>query len=229
LQICLGVTLVKVLFVVLVLLTSLNARENPFFPSSGEKDIPLTTNIDSELTPLKRATLTLPSTARVIEGVTVNYKSLDGSRHTKSIELDNTIDWHLPIFVSQSYTSEDQKVTTPKKKITKAKRPAKKESSYKKIAGIKLISFYSNGKKLKVITQDKIIRNFLLVKPHRIVCDFKRDTNIKSYVKEMSKNSLFTKIRVGNHDGYYRVVVELDGHYRYTTKDTKNGYLFELK
>ncbi|MEN8302692.1 MAG: AMIN domain-containing protein [Campylobacterota bacterium] len=221
--------MVKVLFLALLLLTSLTARENPFFPSSGEKDIPLTSNIESELTPLKRAALTLPSTARVIEGVTVSYKSLDGSRHTKSIELDNTIDWHLPIFVSQSYTNEEQKVTTSKKKITKAKAVPKSKSSYKKIAGIKLISFYAKGKKLKVITQDKIIRNFLLVKPHRIVCDFKRDTNIKSYVKSMAKKSRFTKIRVGNHDGYYRVVVELDGHYRYATKDIKDGYIFELK
>jgi hypothetical protein len=209
-----------------LLLTSLIARENPFFPSSGEKDIPLTSNQDVDLTPLKRATLSLPSTARAIEGVTVNYRALDGSRHTKSIELDNSIDWHLPIFISQSYLNEEQKVVTPKKKIVKT---SKKKSSYKKIAGIKLISFYNKDKKLKVITKDKIIRNFLLVKPHRIVCDFKRDTSIKSYVKEAPKESLFTKIKVGNHDGYYRVVIELDGHYRYTTKETKDGYIFELR
>ena len=218
--------MVKAIFITLFLLTSLSARENPFFPSTGEKDIPLTTNIDEKLPPLKRATLTLPSTARAIEGVTVNYRSLDGSIHSETIELDNAIDWHLPIFISQSYVNEEQKIAVPKKKISKS---SKKKSSYKKIAGIKLISFYSKDKKLKVITKDTIIRNFLLVKPHRIVCDFKRDTNIKSYVKAMAKNSLFTKIRVGNHDGYYRVVIELDGHYRYATKDIKNGYLFELK
>ena len=221
--------MVKVLFVALLLLTSLGARENPFFPSTGEKDIPLTSNIDSELTPLKRATLTLPSTARVIEGVTVKYKSLDGSRHSETIELSNSIDWHLPIFISQSYTNEIQKVTASKKRVAKAKIASKKESSYKKIAGIKLISFYAKDKKLKIITQDTIIRNFLLVKPHRIVCDFKRDTNIKSYVKKMPKGSIFTKIRVGNHDGYYRVVIELDGHYRHTTRDIKDGYIFELQ
>ena len=221
--------MVKAIIITLLLLTSLNARENPFFPSSGEKNIPITSNLDKELSPLKRATLTLPSTARVIEGVTINYRSLDGSKHTKSIELDNSIDWHLPIFVSQSYTNEEQKVVKPKKKITKIKTAPKKEKSYKKIAGIKLISFYSKDKKIKVITKDKIIRNFLLVKPHRIVCDFKRDTNIKSYIKDIAKNSIFTKIRVGNHDGYYRVVIELDGHYRYKTKETKDGYVFELR
>lgn len=221
--------MLRVLSVTLLLLTPLTARENPFFSSTGEKDIPFTSNADNKLAPLKRATLTLPSTARVIEGVTVNYKSLDGSRHSETIELDNSVDWHLPIFISQSYTNEVQKVTVVNKKVSKAKTTPKKKSSYKKIAGIKLISFYANDKKLKIITQDTIIRNFLLVKPHRIVCDFKRDTNIKSYLKKMPKDSIFTKIRIGNHDGYYRVVIELDGHYRYITRDIKDGYMFELK
>lgn len=222
--------MVKFIILILFLLTSLVARENPFFPSVGEKDIPLSSNQDVQLTPLKRATLTLPSTARVIEGVTINYKSMDGSRHQESIELDNSIDWHLPIFISQNYGSSEQKIT-PKKKIEKkvTKSAKKKKSSYKKIASIKLISFYTQDKKLKLITKDKMIRNFLLVKPHRIVCDFKRDTNIKSYIKETSKKSVFTKIRIGNHSGYYRVVIELDGHYRYKTTNTKDGYIFELR
>lgn len=217
--------MVKTFFIIFVFLTSLNARENPFFPSTGEKDIPITSNINTELSPLKRATLTLPSTARVIEGVSIKYKSLDGSKHTQSIELDNTVDWHLPIFVSQSYGSDEKKV----EKIKKTQQLEKKKSSYKKIASIKLISFYAKDKKLKVITKDKVIRDFLLVKPHRIVCDFKRDTNIKSFVKDTSKNSLFTKIRIGNHDGYYRVVIELDGYYRYKMKEISDGYIFELR
>ena len=218
------------MFIIFVLLTSLIARENPFFPSSGEKAIPVTSNLNEELPPLKRATLTLPSTARVIEGVTVKYKSLDGSRHTQSIELDNSVDWHLPIFISQNYGSDEkkaEKTTEPKKaKIQKAQT---QKISYKKIAAIKLISFYVKDKKLKVITKDKIIRDFLLVKPHRIVCDLKRDTNIKSFVKDTSKDSRFTKIRIGNHDGYYRVVIELDGYYRYKMKKSEDGYIFTLR
>lgn len=217
--------MIQTFFIILLLLTSLNARENPFFPSIGEKDIPITSNVNAEPAPLKRATLTLPSTARVIESITVGYKSLDGSKHTQSIELDNTIDWHLPIFVSQNYGSDAQELEIPKK----TQDLEKKKSSYKKIASIKLISFYAKDKKLKVITKDKAIRDFLLVKPHRIVCDFKRDTNIKSFVKDISENSLFTKIRIGNHDGYYRVVIELDGYYRYKMKKSKDGYIFELR
>ncbi|MEA3370201.1 MAG: AMIN domain-containing protein [Campylobacterota bacterium] len=217
--------MLKTTVLILFLMTSLSARENPFFPSTGEKDIPLTSNINTELSPLKRATLTLPSTARVIERVTVEYKSLDGSKHTQSIELENTIDWHLPIFVSQSYGSDERKV----QRVDKTQKVKKKKSSYKKIASIKFISFYSSGKKLKVITEDKVLRDFLLVKPHRIVCDFKRETDIKSFVKEIPKNSLFTKIRIGNHKGYYRVVIELDGYYRYKMSEIEKGYIFELR
>ena len=154
-----------------------------------------------------------------------SYKSLDGSRHSESIELDNSIDWHLPIFVSQSYGGIEQK----REATEKIKKVLKEKSSYKKIASIKLISFYAKDRSLKVFTKDKMIRNFLLVKPHRIVCDFKRDTNIKSFIKDTSKNSLFTKIRIGNHDGYYRVVIELDGYYRYRVKEIKDGYIFQLK
>ena len=42
-------------------------------------------------------------------------------------------------------------------------------------------------------------------------------------------NNVFKKIKVGNHKGYYRVVLELDGFYRYKMQKIKDGYLFKLK
>ena len=39
---------------------------------------------------------------------------------------------------------------------------------------------------------------------------------------------LFKKIRVGNHSGYYRVVLELDGYYRYSYKKVLDGYIITL-
>ncbi|MEA3330531.1 MAG: AMIN domain-containing protein [Campylobacterota bacterium] len=209
--------LVRVLLLMFLLFTISDARENPFFPAQGEKDTPYTSNEDRSLSPLKRATISLPDYARVIQKVTVEYKSLDGSVQSKSIDLENSIDWHLPIFISQSYTNE-----VPQTKIVAKKR------SFKKIASFKYGLFYSSDKTLKITTKDKIIRDFLLVNPHRIVVDFKRDTSLKTYIKE-NKNGIFTKIRVGNHSGYYRVVVELDGHYRYKKKKTSDGYIFVLQ
>ncbi len=209
--------MVKAFASTLLLLVSLEARENPFFPSVGEKDISYTSNEDRSLSPLKRATITLPPQARVLQKVTIEYKNLDGSIESRSIELENFVDWHLPIFISQSYTASMKEEKIPQKKKV-----------FKKLTSVKHASFYSADKTLKIVTKDKIIREFLLVKPHRIVIDFKRDTNLKSHLKKFN-NNVFSKIRVGNHSGYYRVVVELDGYYRYKMKKISNGYTFELR
>ncbi|MCD6432669.1 MAG: AMIN domain-containing protein [Sulfurimonas sp.] len=209
--------MIRVLLIMFLLLTVSDARENPFFPAQGEKNTPYTSNEDRSLSPLKRATLSLPDSARVIQKVTIEYKSLDGSVQSKSIDLENSVDWHLPIFISQSYTT-----------ASSSSKTAEKIENFKKIASFKYGTFYSSDKTIKIITKDKIIRDFLLVEPHRIVVDFRRDATLKSYTKKI-KNSVFTKIRVGNHSGYYRVVIELDGHYRYKKKQISNGYTFILQ
>jgi hypothetical protein len=195
----------------------IEARENPFFPSPEEVDITMTSNSTKKLDPLKRATLTLPSTARTIESVTVKYKNLDGSISEVSEELGNSVDWHLPIFVSQNYggvESEHKKINIP--------------LTYTKIAGLKFIKLYENKSSLKIRTNDKLIRNFLLIKPHRIVCDFKRDINIRNFEKEVASKGVIEKVKLGNHKGYYRVVIELDGHYRYKLQSSKDAYIFKF-
>lgn len=211
--------MIRVLFISFFLLITLEARENPFFPSKGQKDIPYTSNQVKLAEPLNRSSITLPSSARIIKKVTIEYENLDASIEKKSIELDNSIDWHLPIFISQSYSQAEKKTDSPIKK---------KKVKYKKIASVKYATFFALNKTLKIVTNDKIIRNFLLVKPHRIVIDFKKDTSLKSYIKE-NKDSIFCKVRVGNHSGYYRAVVELDGQYKYNMKKVSDGYIFNLR
>jgi len=201
----------------LFLTSLLNARENPFFPVDSAQDIPVTTNQIQNIPPLKRVSIEFPSTARVLESVTIKYKNLDGSIATKTTEIKNSIDWHLPLFVSQNYCEQERK---------KTKTSVKK--SYKEILKLPFIRFEAVGKKLHVVTKDKLLRHFLLVKPHRIVCDFKRDTDIRSYVKDAPKKSLFKRIRIGTHKGYYRVVIELDGYYAYSMKKMEDGYIFTL-
>ncbi|MDA7818074.1 AMIN domain-containing protein [Sulfurimonas sp.] len=213
--------MLRFLLLSLLIFISLDARENPFFASIGEKDTPFTSNEIDIKTPLKRATISLPAQARLIQKVTIEFKNLDGSLESKSIDLDNSVDWHLPVFISQSYNNQEEKPQS--KKISQRI----KKDNYKEIASNKYIKLYSSGKKLKVLTKDSVIRNFLLVNPHRIVMDFKRESDMKSYTKNLS-TYIFKKIRVGNHDGYYRTVIELDGIYRYATKKIDAGYLLEL-
>ena len=215
--------MIKALFITILLLLSLNARENPFFADKGEKDIPYSSNENRIKTPLLRATITLPAQARILQKVTVEYKNLDGSLETKSIELDNSVDWHLPIFISQNYRAGQTE-----NKSAKIKKQSVNKTKYKEIASISPLKIYSSGKNLKLVTADKMLRNFMLVNPHRVVVDFKRDSSMKSYVKKNPKN-IFTKVRIGNHDGYYRVVIELDGLYRHTLDKISNGYLLELR
>ena len=212
--------MIKLLSLTFFLFVLLDARENPFFPSEGEADLPMSSNITQKQEPLKRATLTFPSTARSIEEVTVTYKNLDGSLSKKSISLNNSIDWHLPLFVSQSYSSSLEQSAQAKKDI--------KKSPFKKLASMEFIALYSNKKELKIVTKDAMIRDFLLVRPHRIVCDFKRDIDIRSFVKKIKNEVIVKEFRVGSHKGYYRMVVELDGHYKYKLEKIKDGYTFKL-
>ncbi|WP_345979809.1 AMIN domain-containing protein [Sulfurimonas sp. HSL3-2] len=213
----------KSIVLLISLILSLNARENPFFPTQDSQNLSISTNKVKQHDPLKRATITLPSSARIVREVSVEYINLDGSIEKKSISLDNSIDWHLPIFISQSYTNDTAEKEHP---ILKEQSTVKKEQEFKKIADYEFISFAVSGKKLKIMTKDKKIRSFMLLDPYRIVVDFKRDADFRSYQKKF-KRSIYKNVRIGNHKGYYRVVIELDGQYKYDLKKDDNSYILD--
>ena len=206
--------MIRILLIAFLLTLTTQARQNPFFPTKGEVDIPFTSNAKTTLDSLKRATITVPSTARVIKKVTIDFVNLDGTTSTKSINLNNAIDWHLPIFVSQSIGEVNS--------VKKVKVSTKKAKKYTKLFSLDFIKFYTKGKELKIITNDFMIRNFLLTSPHRIVLDFEKDLDMKSIFKNF-KSRYFKKISFGVHKDYYRVVIELDGHYRYKKEVRKKG------
>ncbi len=204
-----------VLFALLTCLV-LSARDNPFFPTQSIDSMPITSNQIKKYPPLKRVAVSLPKHARVLEEITVSYKNLDGSIEKKSIQLNRSIDWHIPLFISQSYTST-------------GKIENKTSSSKKKTRAIdfKFINFTINKKEITIYTKDKLIHNFLLVAPHRIVLDFRREANFLSYTKPLSIIP-FKELRIGNHDGYYRVVIRLDGPYRYKTDVLDSSYKISI-
>ena len=206
----------KVLFGLFFIILSLYARENPFFPAKDEEDIPYTTNKEIHYTPLKRAAISLPSTARTIESITIRYKNLDGSITSKSEDLGNSIDWHLPIFISQNINMQHSQTLKPKKIDTK------------QLFSMKFLKITTRGKSIYLHTKDKMLRNFMLTDPQRIVCDIKRDIDIRSVTKKINK-SIVKKIRIGNHKGYYRIVMELDGYYKYRVSNKSDSCIFRLE
>ena len=211
--------MIKPFFILLFIFFTLEARDNPFFPVVGENDIPYTSNKNMTKPKLKRATLQLPSQARVIKKVTVEFQNLDGSLESKTIELDNSIDWHLPIFISQSYMHNQN---------SGKKNDISNKTDFKKLVSGKFVKFYASYKKLKIITKDKIIRDFMLTNPHRLVFDFKREASFKSQ-RFKPQNKIFKEIKIGNHSGYYRTVITLDGLYKYKMQKINNGYIVTLR
>lgn len=214
-----------------VLLLSLEARENPFFPHEGERDLPLSTNAQLDKPPLKEAKLTFPSQARILQKITVEFQNLDGSIETKSIDLDNAIDWHLPLLLSQKQ-KEMQTASTEQKSLSSKEsedlKSVHKKGASKKVVSHPFLKLTASEKTLQLETKNEMLRHFLLSKPHRIVVDFKSDKEVADFTKK-GFDKVFQEVRVGNHKGYYRIVFELDGPYKYSLKKNTSGYLLVLQ
>jgi len=184
-------------------------RDNPFFPSDPTKRQTPTTNRVENLKPFTTQTLSLPNSARAIKKISITYINLDGSVSNEELELNNAIDWHQPFVVSQKSTQ---------------KRDIKKTQTKDKAINADFIQFVPSNRSIKIETKDKVLRNFMLTSPHRIVLDFSRDTSLKPKRFDVSEIP-FKQIRMGNHDKYYRVVIELDGAYNYKLQTSEDSYI----
>ena len=191
--------------------TLLSARVNPFFMEHGLGELNVTSNHLKSYPPLKNASITLPSSARILKQVTVKFINIDGSVGTKTITLSNKIDWHVPIFISQAF---------PTAKLTSVKSARQPVSLIKFHKFLSLKIFSSS---VDFLTKDKNIRYFKMISPYRVVLDFKRVDHFLSFDKQL-KNSIFKYVFIGNHDGYYRVVLQLDGDYRCSFTKAGQGY-----
>jgi hypothetical protein len=66
---------------------------------------------------------------------------------------------------------------------------------------------YTNNS-IKLNTNDNLIKSFVLDSPERLVFDFEKKDYFKTITKKIS--GLFSKIVIGSHDKYYRVVLYVD-------------------
>jgi hypothetical protein len=233
------------------------ARDNPFLPANDNKqDSKGVSNnrpvIEKEF---RFTSTTLPDSARVLEKVVFVYKNLDGSIKEKPVKVQERIDWHMPLVVTQGSPNisnqplvlpEDKEevrqaevssvsVQVPKQapKIEAINNEVKQDPVVKK----QLIAFpsknpfitlYQINNELWIQTQDHLKRDFIIVDPHRIVLDFSRNTTF--YTKSIQTKSIpYIKVDFGNHKGYYRVVITLDGKYRYRLQNSEEGYLLMVE
>jgi hypothetical protein len=186
-------------FLFLLVIVFLQARENPFIPIVTNKNIHL---IKKSM--LSKEKITFPSDARVLKSVTFTYQTLTGAVLNKTVTINKSINWHSPIYISQ------------KKLILKPKK-----------VKIAFLNFYINSHHILIETSDKMIRHFVLVKPFRLVLDFKANKKFLTYRKTI--NSFIKKVVIGNHSNFYRVVLYTDGVYKPIIKTTTEGYMIDFK
>lgn len=200
----------KQVFLLLSMVFLLLARENPFEPlvsPQGGFSAKEATNIESTFS---KETIELPSSARRLLKVTVEFQNIDGSVDTMEKQVNREIDWHYPILITQ--TSQKSPKVTPKKIDQK-----------QVLKGTSFISFEVIDNILRIYTKDRLLRDFAITDPSKIVIDFKTDRNFNTrFVKTDTK--IFKEIVIGEHKGFYRVAIELDGLYRYSLKYTDYGY-----
>ncbi len=187
-------------------------ERDPFTPIITPKDSGQITNAP-QLNLFTKTELILPSTARKIKKITLEYQNLNGSITAMEQELDGDIDWHFPLVLHQEVQPKAPDI------------PNKQEFSL----GDKF-HFELKRKDILLHTDFKLLRTFTLASPSRLILDF------KSPNKQPLKDSIATKIPtipqvdLGTHLDFYRITLSLDGQYKYNlTQDTSAGqYTIEL-
>lgn len=239
----------KILWLFLSLAVILEARENPFETNMSPQEVGRTTQVKEERTDFTNAAITLPSSARILKSASVTFQNLDGSISEEVIAIEKNIDWHAPLVLSSGKI--DANASTPialpvatadtKKIVEKKVVPTSKEekalnqiSSHTNTEGstFKLaddLSFFINHTEITVFTKDSKVRDFLIADPYKIVIDFKKiNSSYMTKTLEFQK-APFVSATLGDHDGFYRIAILLDGQYRYDIQAFNGGYIIKLK
>jgi len=219
------------------------ARENPFETTDSALTSGKTTQIKENKVDFESAKITLPSSARILKSVSVTFQNLDGSISEEIVSIEQNVNWHEPLILSRK--AEENKNKTPTV-LSNALLGTKKADDKKSIQEIALpsnilpkikdktinltddISFEVIKNEIKILTKDTKIRDFLVSDPYKVVIDFKKESSFLTKTV-LLENSPFVSATLGNHDGFYRIVILLDGHYRYDLQSIDGGYSIKLK
>ena len=236
----------KILWLFLSLAVILEARENPFEIGMSPQTVGKTTQIKDERTDFVSTTITLPSSARILKSASVTFQNLDGSLSEEIVAIEQNVDWHLPLILSSQKIESN--VSTPvvlpeAKKIVEKKAPAPMIKEEEKTVATKSavnanmdstfklsddLSFFINQNEITIFTKDIKIRDFLIADPYKVVVDFRKASSYATKTLEFKK-APFVSATLGNHDGFYRIAILLDGHYRYDLQAFNGGYIIKLK
>jgi hypothetical protein len=147
----------------------------------------------------------LPNDARVLKKVIFVYQNLNSDIKQKEVLINKNIDFHSPIIITHN----------------------PQNFGMKEIKFDSLFTLFIKNKKIFIKTKDKLIRKIFLVEPFRLVLDFRKDADFLT-IKRIIKDAIVKKVVVGNHDGYYRVVLYFDANYKYKITPMDEGVKIEV-
>ncbi|WP_279127907.1 AMIN domain-containing protein [Helicobacter winghamensis] len=185
---------------------------DPFTPIITPKDSGQITNAP-QLDLFTKTELILPSTARKIKKITLEYQNLNGSITTLEKELEGDIDWHFPLVLSQEVQPKTHNIP-------------EKES----FALEKYFNFEITKNSIALNTHLTLLRDFTLASPTRLILDFKAPSKKPLKASFTPKIPTIPQVSLDSHLDFYRITLNLDGQYKYNlVKDTKTGnYSIEL-
>ncbi len=204
------------------------ANDNPFAPPQ---------NIDETavLDDFEKKDVVFNSDARLLKSISLTYITLDGSEKTLNLDINQSIDWHRTYALIKTKSPQttallDVSVTTPDKFNLSGDMNSSVNVEIPNDNGklAEFISFASYKNKMKLITQDEIIGNFVVGNPSKIILDFKRQVNFKTKNQRLKLGTPFKRLDLGSHKGYYRLVIYLDGKYNYKIQKDESGYVLNL-
>lgn len=228
------------------LVALLDARENPFELVSSPSAVGKTMQIKENRKDFESATITLPSSARILKSVSVSFQNLDGSINEEIVAIEQNVNWHSPLVLNTAKIEEKAHtkeviISTPEpaKEIPKmsAEKHAIVQSSAPKSSEEKEKTLFKLGdsfafdvvkNEIKLLTKDTKVRDFLLLSPYKVVVDFQKNSSFATQTVDF-KMPPFISATMGNHDQFYRIAILLDGHYRYDISKIQGGYLVKLK
>ncbi len=233
------------LFCLLCCFTSLVlARENPFSIALDPMDTGRTTHVKDTRVDFNGTQFTFPSSARILKSVSIVFQNLDGSISEEILAVDQTIDWHNPLLIYAKKPEIPTKSETLPESL--AKEPeAKKSETIPTISMPKVIAQVEEKPESKMLgegvgvevvdnrimiyTKDVKVRDFLINKPFKVVVDFQSSKEAFSTKSVDFSKPPFVSATLGNHEGFYRMAIVLDGHYRYDIARVDGGYSITLK
>lgn len=201
------------------------ADENPF---NAEQNVSIITP-----PPFQRGDVKFNSSARILKSISFHYINLDGTEDTLNLDINKSIDWHDTYTLTRSKSPEaskilDVSVTIPQGNSNNDANLSKDFELPSQTGKIDTLLTYTSYKdKMKINTNNELIADFSIGNPSKIVLDFKSEKIAPSKIIRI-KDSLFKRIDFGSHNGYYRLVLYLDGKYHYKIEKDTSGYLINL-